>query len=65
MSVVARRPEWADVIAEHAATTRTAQRLIRQLAASEVAGLTFCRLMIEAHGGKIWVEDNHPARSSA
>ena len=45
MSVVARRPEWADVIAEHAATTRTAQRLIRQLVASEVAGLAFCRLL--------------------
>jgi hypothetical protein len=45
MSVVARRPEWADVIAEHAATTRTAHRLIRQLAASEVAGLAFCRLL--------------------
>jgi hypothetical protein len=39
------RPEWADVIAEHAAEDRTAQRLIGQLAAVEVASLAFCRLL--------------------
>jgi hypothetical protein len=39
------RPEWADVIAEHAAEERTAQRLIGQLAAVEVASLAFCRLL--------------------
>jgi PAS domain S-box-containing protein len=26
-------------------------------------GLVFCRLAIEAHGGQIWVEDNHPEGS--
>lgn len=26
-------------------------------------GLTFCRLAIEAHGGKIWIEDNEPRGS--
>jgi hypothetical protein len=45
LSVVARRPEWADVIAEHAAETRTAQRVIAQLTAAEVSGLAFCRLL--------------------
>lgn len=26
-------------------------------------GLTFCRLAVEAHGGRIWVEENHPRGS--
>jgi hypothetical protein len=45
MSVVARRPAWADVILEHAYDTRLAQRVIAQLAAAEVSGLAFCRLL--------------------
>ncbi|HZP73357.1 MAG TPA: hypothetical protein VFA97_08275 [Gaiellaceae bacterium] len=39
------RPEWATVIAEHAAEERTAQRLIGQLLAVEVSSLAFCRLL--------------------
>jgi hypothetical protein len=45
MSVVARRPAWADVIAEHAVDAALAQRVIGQLAAAEVSGLAFCRLL--------------------
>jgi signal transduction histidine kinase len=26
-------------------------------------GLTFCRVAIEAHGGRIWIEDNEPTGS--
>ena len=36
---------WEGVIEEWAADERTAQRLIRQLCACEVAGLAFCRLL--------------------
>jgi hypothetical protein len=39
------RPEWADVIAEHAAEEPTGRRLIAQLLAVEVASLAFCRLL--------------------
>jgi hypothetical protein len=39
------RPEWADVIAEHAAEEPTGRRLIAQLVAVEVASLAFCRLL--------------------
>ncbi|MFL5954871.1 MAG: hypothetical protein ACJ76I_12280 [Gaiellaceae bacterium] len=39
------RPEWAAVIAEHAAEDSTARRLIAQLLAVEVASLAFCRLL--------------------
>ena len=45
MSVIARRPEWADVIAEHAGEATTARRVIAQLVAAEVSGLAFCRLL--------------------
>jgi hypothetical protein len=39
------RPEWADVIAEHAVEEATARRLIAQLIAVEVSALAFCRLL--------------------
>ena len=39
------RPLWAAVIAEHAVDDSTAQRLINQLVAVEVASLAFCRLL--------------------
>ena len=39
------RPEWAAVIAEHAAEEHTARRLIAQLVAVEVSSLAFCRLL--------------------
>lgn len=46
MSVpVSSRPEWAEVIAEHAVEQRTGQRLIAQLVAVEVSALAFCRLL--------------------
>jgi hypothetical protein len=41
----ARRPGWADVIEEHAARDDTCRRLVAQLAACEVAALSFCRLL--------------------
>lgn len=36
---------WADVLEEHGASEATTRRLVRQLAASEVAALAFCRLL--------------------
>ncbi len=46
MSAEARtRPEWADVIAEHAVEHLTARRLVGQLGALEASALAFCRLL--------------------
>jgi hypothetical protein len=45
MSTVRSQPRWPDVLAEHACDERTAERLIAQLAACEVAALAFCRLL--------------------
>ena len=39
------RPDWADVIAEHATVDATGRRVIAQLRASEAAALAFCRLL--------------------
>jgi hypothetical protein len=38
-------PSWADVLVECAADVKTAQRLIGQLRACEIAALAFCRLL--------------------
>jgi hypothetical protein len=45
VSTLGTRPEWAEVIADHAVEDLTARRLIAQLLATEVAALAFCRLL--------------------
>ncbi len=57
------RPEWADVIAEHACDARTGQRLIQQLLALEVASLAFCRLLERWARGE--AEPGTPGRRQA
>ncbi len=55
-----RERTWADVLAEHACEAETARRLIGQLAACEVAGLAFCRLLERWARG-----DAHPSTPGA
>jgi hypothetical protein len=45
VSSVGTRPDWGVAIAAHAGTEEIARRLIRQLAALEVASIAFCRLL--------------------
>jgi hypothetical protein len=45
MSRVRAEPTWADVLVDYAADMDTAERLIRQLIAAQVASLAFCRLL--------------------
>lgn len=45
MSTTELRPDWAPVIAEHAAEGATGRKLIAQLAACEISALAFCRLI--------------------
>jgi hypothetical protein len=40
-----RDPSWIDVLVDQAAEPETAERLVRQLTACEVAALAFCRLL--------------------
>jgi hypothetical protein len=60
MSTTRAKPTWADVLAENACETETARRLIGQLAACEVAGLAFCRLLERWARG-----DAHPSTPGA
>jgi hypothetical protein len=63
MSSIDTRPDWADVIAEHAAEQATARRLIAQLVAVEVAALAFCRLL--ERWGRGEAEPSTPGRREA
>jgi hypothetical protein len=45
VSTLRAEPTWADVLVDSAAEVGTADRLIRQLNACEVAALAFCRLL--------------------
>ena len=45
MSRLRTEPTWADVLVDCAADVDTAERLVRQLNAAEVAALAFCRLL--------------------
>ena len=45
MSIRVYERGWSDVLEDHAAELATAQRLVGQLRASEVASLAFCRLL--------------------
>jgi hypothetical protein len=45
VTTLASRPEWAAVIDEHAVEESTADRLVSQLFAVEIAALAFCRLL--------------------
>jgi hypothetical protein len=45
VSTLRAEPTWADVLVDNAAEVGTADRLIRQLNACELAALAFCRLL--------------------
>jgi hypothetical protein len=45
VSTLRAEPTWADVLVDNAAEVATAERLVRQLNACEVAALAFCRLL--------------------
>jgi hypothetical protein len=45
VSTLRAEPGWADVLVDSAAEIDTAERLVRQLNACEVAALAFCRLL--------------------
>ena len=63
MTSIASRPEWAAVIDEHAVEDATAQRLVGQLLAVEVASLAFCRLLERWARGE--AEPSTPGRRQA
>ena len=45
MSSTSIRPDWAEVIQEHATVDATGRRLVAQLRACEAASVAFCRLL--------------------
>lgn len=45
MSSTGIRPDWAEVISEHAVVDATGRRLVAQLRACEASALAFCRLL--------------------
>ena len=45
MSTLRAEPGWADLLVDYAPEGTTAQRLVSQLRACQVAGLAFCRLL--------------------
>ncbi|HZT91193.1 MAG TPA: hypothetical protein VFA05_04055 [Gaiellaceae bacterium] len=57
------RPEWAELIAQHAVEDATGRRLIAQLVAVEVAALAFCRLLERWARGE--AEPSTPGRRQA
>ncbi|MBV8081069.1 MAG: hypothetical protein JO186_11930 [Actinobacteria bacterium] len=63
MSSTETTPDWADAITAHAAEDATAQRLIAQLVAVEVASLAFCRLL--ERWGRGDAEPSTPGRREA
>jgi hypothetical protein len=63
MSSIGTRPEWADLIDEHAAEAGTARKLIAQLVAVEVAAIAFCRLL--ERWGRGDAEPSTPGRREA
>jgi hypothetical protein len=63
VSSIGTQPEWAEVIAEHAADEATARRLISQLVAVEVASIAFCRLL--ERWGRGDAEPSTPGRREA
>jgi hypothetical protein len=63
LSSIGTHPEWADLIAEHAAEAETARRLIAQLVAVEVSSIAFCRLL--ERGARGDAEPSTPGRREA
>jgi len=51
-------PELREKIFERFVQLENSERVVTRTGRG--LGLTFCKLVIEAHGGRIWVEDAHP-----
>ena len=53
-------PEYREKIFEDFFSLNTEESLI---GTSTGIGLSFCKMAVEAHGGRIWVEENSPSGS--